>query len=216
MPTDATMTINDDALAASIAHEYLALADLLEASGADVWDAPSLCEGWRTREVVAHMTMPARYDGPAFMAELEKAEGDFALLSNTVASRDAQLATGQLLADLRSDVLHAWQPPGGGLEGALTHCVIHGLDIVESVPLSRRVPDQRIAVVLSLVADPGAPNPFGIDLSGVELRADDLEWSCGSGVPVIGPAQALALVACGRLLPAGRLRGDASARFTQH
>ena len=42
-----------------------------------MWDAPSLCEGWRTREVVAHMTMPARYSGPAFMAELEAAGGDF-------------------------------------------------------------------------------------------------------------------------------------------
>ena len=31
------------------------------AAGPAVWDAPSLCEGWRTREVVAHMTMPARY-----------------------------------------------------------------------------------------------------------------------------------------------------------
>jgi hypothetical protein len=99
--------------------------------------------------------------------------------------------------------------------GALTHCVIHGLDIVESVPLSRRVPDERITAVLSLVADPGAPNLFGTDLAGVELRADDLEWSYGTGSPVIGPAQALASVACGRLLPVGRLRGESAARFTQ-
>ncbi len=59
------------AMAHDIAAEFEALADLLEAAGPDAWDAPSLCEGWRTREVVAHMTMPARYDGPAFMAELE-------------------------------------------------------------------------------------------------------------------------------------------------
>ena len=31
------------------------------------------------------MTMPARYPGAAFMAELEAAGGDFTLLSNTVA-----------------------------------------------------------------------------------------------------------------------------------
>ena len=49
----------------AIADEYSALADLLEGAGAGAWDAPSLCEGWRTREVVAHVTMPARYDGPA-------------------------------------------------------------------------------------------------------------------------------------------------------
>ena len=149
------------------------------------------------------------------MAELEAAAGDFTRLSNTVAARDGALPTGRLLADLRSEVLHGWEPPGGGMDGALTHCVIHGLDIVESVPLARRVPDDRITRVLSLVAGPGGPNVFGTDLSGVALRADDLEWSSGTGAPVIGPTQALALVACGRLLPAGRLRGEGAARFTQ-
>ena len=78
------------------------------------------------------MTMPVRYDGPAFMAELEAAGGDFTRLSNTVAERDGALPAAALLADLRSAVLHAWQPPGGGAEGALIHCVIHALDIVEA------------------------------------------------------------------------------------
>jgi uncharacterized protein (TIGR03083 family) len=215
MSSEAAMTTNAAALSGSIGDEYRALADLLEAAGPTVWDAPSLCEGWRTREVVAHVTMPVRYDGPAFMAELEAAGGDFNRLSDTVAARDGALAEERLLSDLRSAELHHWEPPGGGAEGALTHCVIHGLDIVEAVPLSRRVPDDRILRVLSLVADPEGPNLFGLDLSGVELRADDLDWSIGSGERVTGPAQALALVACGRLLQEGRLSGESAARFTQ-
>ena len=204
----------DADLAAAIADEYRALADLLEAAETTVWDAPSLCDRWRTREVVAHMTMPARYSGPEFMAELEAAGGDFTLLSDTVAERDGALPVETLLSGLRSDVLHGWEPPGGGLEGALTHCVIHGLDIIEAVPLERRVPAARLAGVLGIVARPGSPNVFGVDLSGVELRADDLDWSFGSGALVSGPAQALALVACGRRLPWGRLSGRATERFT--
>ena len=215
MKTHATTTANEDELKESIAEEYLALADLLEAAGATAWDAPSLCEGWRTREVVAHVTMPVRYSGPAFMAELEEVGGDFGRLSNTIAARDGALPTERLLADLRSDVLHTWEPPGGGMDGALTHCVVHCLDIIESVPLAHRVSDDRIARVLSLVADPATPNLFGIDLSGVALRADDIDWSYGAGAVVEGPAQRLALVACGRLLPAGRLRGEAAERFTR-
>jgi uncharacterized protein (TIGR03083 family) len=204
-----------DDLVPDIADEYRTLADLLESAGPDAWDAPSLCEGWRTREVVAHVTMPARYTVPEFMAELEAAGGDFTRLSNTVAARDGALSIGSLLADLRSGVLHDWQPPGGGAEGALTHCVIHGLDITEAVPLARQVPGARIARVLGIVAAAGSPNLFGVDLEGVELRADDIDWSSGSGTVVTGPAQALALVACGRRLPPGRLRGEAAARFTQ-
>ena len=130
-----------------------------------------------------------------------------------MAARDGALPTASLLAGLRSEALHGWQPPGGGMEGALTHCVIHGLDITEAVPLERRVPDERIARVLGIVGGLGGPNLFGVDLSGVELRADDLDWSCGSGAPVTGPAQTLALVLCGRLLPAGRLGGDGGRAF---
>ncbi len=214
MTFDAALRADAD-LSGAIAEEYRALADLLEASGPAVWDAPSLCEGWRTREVVAHMTMPARYSGPSFMAQLEAAGADFTRLSDTVAERDGALPPASLLDDLRSEVLHGWQPPGGGIEGALTHCVIHGLDIVEAVPLERRVPDERIVRVLGIIAAPGAPNYFGVDLEGVELRADDLEWSYGSGAPVSGTAQALALVVSGRLLPPGRLDGQGAARFTR-
>lgn len=204
-----------DALVEDIAEEFGALAELLEATPT-AWDRPSLCAGWRTREVVAHVTMPARYDGPAFMAELEAAGGDFTSLSETVAARDGALPAARLLADLRSETLHRWQPPGGGPDGALTHCVVHCLDIIEAVPLSRRVPDERIGRVLSIVADPSAAKLFGTDLSSVALRADDLGWSRGAGQPVEGPAQALVLVACGRLLPPGRLHGEGALLFTQH
>lgn len=47
----------DGVHAGALADEYRALADLLESSTAAVWDAPSLCEGWRTREVVAHVAI---------------------------------------------------------------------------------------------------------------------------------------------------------------
>jgi uncharacterized protein (TIGR03083 family) len=207
--------------ALDVAGEYGALADLLESAEPGVWDAPSLCDGWRTREVVAHMTMPARYDVPAFMAELEAAGGDFGRLSDVVAARDGALPAATLLDDLRSAVLHEWQPPGGGQEGALVHCVIHELDIVEAVPLGRRVPAAVIRSVLGLVVAEGAPAPnlFGVDLNDVALRADDVDWSSGSDsgadAVVTGPAQALALVACGRLLPPGRLGGQAASRFTR-
>jgi uncharacterized protein (TIGR03083 family) len=209
------MDPDDPTMMALVAEEYGALANLLEDAADEVWDAPSLCEGWRTREVVAHVTMPARYDGAAFMAELQAANGDFTALSNAVAARDGALAAATLIANLRSPTLHEWQPPGGGVTGALTHCVVHQLDITEGVPLARRVPDDCITLVLDLVAAPDGPNLFGVDLSGVTLRASDLDWSVGSGALVSGPAQALALVASGRRLPAGRLEGEAAARFSR-
>jgi len=74
--------------------EFLALADLLDTLPDERWDTPSLCAGWRVREVVAHMTMPARYSSDQFMAELQDCDGDFTRLSNVVAGRDAALPAG--------------------------------------------------------------------------------------------------------------------------
>ena len=154
------MHTDDATLTALVAQEYEALADLLEGAAEDVWDAPSLCEGWRTREVVAHVTMPARYDERSFLAELAAVAGDFTALSNTVAARDSALAAETLVVCLRSPTLHGWLPPGGGVDGALTHCVIHQLDITEAVPLARRVPDECITPRARHCGCPRRVQPF--------------------------------------------------------
>ena len=126
--------MTDSELQPLVAATYVALADLLDALPAEPWDAPSLCEDWRVREVVAHVTMPARYSEDAFMAELREDGFDFTRLSNRIASRDAKLPTTELIANLRDEALHRWTPPDAGYHGALNHVVIHALDI--TVPLS--------------------------------------------------------------------------------
>ena len=80
--------------------------------------------------------------------------------------------------------------------------------------LGRRVPRERLGIVLDGITGAKSVRFFGTDLAGIELRADDLDWSYGSGTPVSGSAQDLALVVCGRKLPPGHLRGGPSARFT--
>ena len=87
-----------DTIQDMIATQRGSLAAVLDALPASGWDQPTLCAGWRVREVVAHVTMPARYDGPAFMAELEANGGDFTRLSNAVATRDGALPMASLLA----------------------------------------------------------------------------------------------------------------------
>ena len=131
--------MTDDAnLQPAVAAEFLALADLLEGAADAQWDTPSLCAGWRVREVVAHMTMAARYSEEQFMTELRRCGLDFGRLSNELAARDAELPPGELLAGLRSEVMQHWTPPGGGWHGALNHVVIHGLDVTVALGVPRR------------------------------------------------------------------------------
>jgi uncharacterized protein (TIGR03083 family) len=200
--------MDDSTLQPAVAAEYLALADLLESASGDDWDQPSLCEGWRVREVIAHLTMPARYDQEAFMAELRAVNFDFGRLSNEIASRDAQLTTEQLVANLRADALLHWAPPEGGYHGALNHVVIHGLDVTVPLGAKRRSPDDTIRVVLSDLTEGGIHDHFGTDIKGRTLEASDIDWSYGSGPLLRGRAEDLALVLCGRTIPSDRFNGE--------
>ena len=150
-----------------IAAERTELAEVLGKLPAERWDDPTLCAGWRVREVVAHITMPFRYSSRRFVFELARSRGKFNAMADRCARRDAAVMTPDELAmALRSNASHPWQPPGGGYEGALTHDVIHGLDITEALGLGRRVPEDRLGVVLPNLAAPKSLGFFGVDLSG--------------------------------------------------
>jgi uncharacterized protein (TIGR03083 family) len=194
-------------LQASVAAAFVALADLLDGLPDERWETPSLCAGWRVREVVAHLAMPVRYSPGEFQAELRASDGDFTLLSNRIASRDAALPTSELVSNLRDTTLHRWLPPGGGQIGALTHVVIHSLDITVPLGEHQRSSDDALRAVLDHLTHGGTHVHFGVDFNGVSLRATDMDWSFGSGKPVARPAHELALLACGRDLPSGPI-GD--------
>ncbi len=207
-------TARDAGITGSIAAERQELATILAGLPPQSWDSPTLCAGWRVRELVAHITMPFRYRPARFAFEMIRSRGNFNRMADRCARRDAAAPPGQLTAALRDNAGNPWKPPGGGYQGALTHDVIHGLDITVALGLGRRVPRERLGIVLDGITGAKSVRFFGTDLAGIELRADDLDWSYGSGTPVSGSAQDLALVVCGRKLPPGHLRGGPSARFT--
>lgn len=186
-----------------VGQTYDRLADLLAAAPVDTFDAPSLCEKWLVRHVVAHVTMPVRLTPEQFGAEMAAARGDFTVLSDTVAARDATLPVTELLDQLRSPALHAWQPPGGGAVGALNHAVIHSLDV--TIPLDRPAvaPATAVTAVLDQLTAAGG-TVFGIDLAEVRLEAADTDWSWGNGQLVRADSGSLVAVLSGRTLPDGR------------
>ena len=204
----ASSPANGAHLQPAVAAEFASLADLLAVASDAQWDTPSMCEGWRVREVVAHMTMAARYSEEEFMTRLRRCEFDFTRLSNEVASRDATLPADELVASLRSGIMQRWTPPGGGYHGALNHVVIHGLDVTVPLSAPRCSPDETIRVVLDDLTVGGGHAHFGIAIDGRRLQASDLDWSHGSGPVLRAAAEDLALALCGRAVPAERLEGQ--------
>jgi uncharacterized protein (TIGR03083 family) len=197
-----------------IAAERRDIAHQLSVLPAEAWEAPTLCAGWRVRDLVAHMTMPFRYSAGRFVFEMLRSGGRFHAMADRCARRDAAAPPADLLAALRDNTTHPWKPPGGGYVGALTHDVIHGLDALVPLGIDRRVPRDRLRVVLDSMTAPATLKHFGADLSGIELRANDMEWSFGSGQPLSGVAQDLVLVLCGRQLPPGHLAGESAVRYS--
>ena len=185
-------------VAEQVAAELSELADLLATLPAVAWDAPSLCPGWRVREVVAHLTLPMHASAPVVILGLLRARGRWDVLADRLARFHARQTPEQLIAALRAPRMQAWTPPGGGATGALVHAVIHGLDITEALDLDRRPPSARARIVLDGLTEPRSLSHFGVALDGLQLRAEDLEWSYGAGRLVSAPAVDLALILSGR------------------
>ncbi|MFC4071767.1 maleylpyruvate isomerase family mycothiol-dependent enzyme [Actinoplanes subglobosus] len=185
-----------------VAPTYTRLADLLTVSPT-AWDAPTLCEKWLVRHVVAHVTMPVRLTPERFGAEMAAAGGDFTVLSDNVAARDASLPPTDLLDQLRSPRLHTWQPPDGGAAGALSHAVIHSLDVTIALGMPTAAPAAAVTAVLDLLtAADGAL--FGVDLTGIRLEAADTGWAWGDGRLVRAGSGELVALLSARTLPDGR------------
>jgi uncharacterized protein (TIGR03083 family) len=194
----AATAADEQVLAEAITAELAELADIVEALDPSDWDAPSLCAGWRVREVVAHVTMPTRWSVPAVMLGMVRARFRWNVLSDRAARKDAQLSTTQLVTPRPFEFLSVGPPPGGGAQGALVHAVVHGLDITVARGIDRQLPPQRMRLVLDGLLDPKSLRHFGVDLVDTQLRATDLDWSHGSGRLVTKTAHELVLALSGR------------------
>lgn len=163
------------------------------------WDTASLCTGWRAREVVAHMTMPFRTRPLSVITGMLLAGFSFQRYADRDARSTARQESPAELVDLlRRNIDNPWQPPGAGGAGALSHDVIHGLDVTEPLGLPAP-PRDRIALVLAS-ASPRRARYFGVNLTGQRLTATDADVSVGEGANVVPmTAKDILLVITGRL-----------------
>src|SRR5690625_577199 len=161
--------------------ERTRLVDMLGGLEAEQWDADSLCDGWRVREVVVHMTMPFRLSAPRLLTGIVRARLNFARFADRDARKVAsECSDTDSLSLLRANIDNPWTPPGAGEAGALSHDVIHGLDI--TIPLG--LPGPPVSRVALVLASTGPRNLayFGVDLEGTRLVATDADVSIGDGV----------------------------------
>lgn len=180
MTNNKATDLHENLIREEIIAERTRLTGLLAGLTAEQWSAPSLCDGWRVREVVAHLTMAYRLSAPRFLLGLARSGFRFNRFADSMAHADtARLSDAELLAALRDNVGHPWRPPGGGHVGALSHDIIHGFDF--TVPLGLpAAPPERIRLVLQQAGEKNLAY-FGIDLTGRRLIANDVDLTLGTG-----------------------------------
>ena len=177
--------------------ERTRLARLFAELTPEQWAHPSLCAGWRVREVVAHMTAPFHTSPLRILAGMARARFNYDRYAAPAARRDtARMSDTELLRIVQANLRTPWPPSGGGPEAGLGHDVIHGLDITEPLGLPGP-PTQRIALVLA-GSDARSLKYFGVDLAGRRLVATDAEVSVGDGEPLQLSAREILRVITGR------------------
>jgi len=196
-----------------IAAHRRSLADALSQLSAGQWHGASLCAAWTPAHVLAHQTMPFRISETEFMAGMQRCGGDFTTYSDEIAERDSHIPPAELVAILRENAENPWTP--GALEGALSHDVIHGLDITWPLGLAYDIPAEAMTTVLGSITGPlTLPDDavvaadvqpdaeratlFGFLLDGIRVCATDLDWSTGQGAELRGRGRDLLPLLAGR------------------
>lgn len=173
---------------ALIAQQRREVATALDTLSDDEWNAPSLCEGWRVRELVAHLTMPFRVGKPHFLLSVIAEGGSIAKVMDKYARQHAGEPPAQLIAYVRDNAESRVVPPTSSPVASLTEIVIHGFDM--SIPTHRHVevPEDVSRPVLDYLVSSrvGFVHTKRGLASEVRLVSTDSTWSWGSGPQVSG------------------------------
>jgi uncharacterized protein (TIGR03083 family) len=173
------------------------LADLLATLTPEQWEAPSLCAGWRVRDVVAHMFGYEGVSLPGLFGRVLRAGMNPDRANEVEVQAYAHHTPEQLLGRVRQHLEPSGVTAKFGGRIALTDGLIHQQDIRRPLGLPRPIPDERMAVVLDF-ARTARPIGAAKRISGLTLVATDVDWTAGDGPVVEGPAEPLLMAMAGR------------------
>jgi len=192
--------------------EMGAISEFLHGLDPDQWDHPSLCDGWRVRDVVSHMCVGYTTGFPTMVVKLARrgfnvpnASRDESVDFGTEHQPDEILATFDTIRrdNIRRGITRIIKPQ----EGLVDH-LIHHQDIRRPLQAPRVVPEPRLVAALDVI--PGLGGFVGAKqrVDGLRLVATDVAWSHGDGPTVTGAGEAILLAASGRPVALAELDGD--------
>lgn len=187
--------------------ERKALAADLEALTDEEWAAPSLCDDWTARDVLAHMTAAAKMTPAQFFGKLISSGFSFKKLQAKDIATEKGASPADTLARFKAEVGSSKHPPGP-TDTWLGETIVHSEDIRRAMGIKHEYSTDAAVQVANFYKGSnlliGAKNR----IAGLKLQATDVDWSHGDGPEVSGPVVSLVMAMTGRKAPLDDLSGE--------
>lgn len=183
-----------------IADERRATADMLATLTEEQWRTSSLADGWRIRDVAAHLALaPQPPSVPTMFREGIRARGSFDRMNHDLAVRYAENRTNaQLVTELREHADSHRLPAFTDHRNTLVDVLVHEKDIAIPLGIDHPMPVGAARAGADHVWSMGFPFHAKRKLKGYRLVATDVDWAVGSGEEVLEPISSLLLRLTGR------------------
>jgi len=160
--------------------ERAEMADFLESLRPDQWDEPSLCRGWRIRDVAAHVISYEEHGAADLVRRLAKARLRPDRLNEVALAEYEHHEPRELVEFLRTHLTPRGATALLGGRVGLVDALIHHQDMRRPLGAPRSIPVERLRAALPFAVT--APPLRGFwRARGVRLVATDLDWSHGRG-----------------------------------
>lgn len=187
------------AVFAATTAERLDIAALLESLDDGQLGTPSLCAGWDTLTVGAHLAVAVSTTFAVFMAAVIKHGGNVNRANDRLARKMARRPVAEVADILRLSADLHLAPARTGPLAALTDVMIHAGDIRRPLNLPHDPPGERVCAALEFLA---GPRTVGFvrrhSIEGLQIVAEDVGFVAGSGEQVRGRGTDLMMAISGR------------------
>ncbi len=183
------------------------LADFLETLTPEEWDAQTLCDQWKVRDVVGHLIVGSGKLGfGKVLSDLAKSGFNMNKMLARTGIEKGKEAPDELLEQFHAQAALTYTPPMTKPMDMLADLVVHTQDIRRALGKPKDIPQERLRAVLDEMKTIGfLGNKKRI--AGLKLGATDMVWTHGEGPDVRGAGEALLMAMCGRAEAVDELTG---------
>jgi uncharacterized protein (TIGR03083 family) len=193
--------------------ERSALADDLDSLTDEQWSTPSLCGQWSVWETLGHMTATAKMTPARFLRKMAGTGFRFEPMFAKEIARETADTPADTLAAFRAAADRSTAPPGP-VDTWLGETLVHAEDIRRPLGITHEYPPDALIRVADFYKGSNLLIGSKTRIAGLTLRAEDADWSTGSGPEVTGPMLSLVLAMTGRPAGLADLAGDGLTELT--